>query len=69
VAERGGFEPLSQKSLSVVNKGVKCTPPHYGTVKGTQIEGIECPILAKVVKKWGELSEDTKRAIGAIISF
>ncbi len=67
MAERGGFEPHIQNSLLAGNKGVKNIPPTHGTLKGTHIEGIECPILAKIVSKWGELSEDTKRAIGAIV--
>jgi len=67
MAERGGFEPLSQNSLPLDVKAVKNNTSPDGTVKGTHIEGIECPILAKVVSRWDELSEDTKRAIGAIV--
>lgn len=67
LAERGGFEPISQNILPVDAEKVEDTPPPRGTVKGTQLAGITCPILAKVVSRWGELSEDTKRAIGAIV--
>ena len=69
MAERGGFERHAQNSLGVDGKKVKDIHLTDGTVKGTHIEGIECPILAKVVSRWEELSADTKRAIGAIVGF
>lgn len=69
MAERGGFEPHSQNSLPFDAEKVNSAPPSGGTAKGTHIEGIECPILAKVVSRWETLSEDTKRAIGAIVDF
>jgi len=64
---REGLEPFSLEPLAVDNESVSENTPSEGTVKGTHLPDITCPILAKVVSRWGELSEDTKLAIGAIV--
>lgn len=62
----GGVEPLSNKTLPIDDEKVTNSSTPHGTAIGTQTTGITCPILAKVVKDWNSLSEDTKKAIRAI---